>query len=135
MLAACVYFNIDYSLPVATAIYYLKYIQAELNQVMDAVKGAAKKALSAHEIVLEHHNQIHTSILQQMKQRLTIDKISLEAAVSDAHAANQDSIAKLDTVVIEINQLHGQMREMHEQLAKLRKEQVGIQVSADLYKK
>ena len=102
--------------------------QSELVSGVEAVKGAAKKALAAHEQSLEH-NSTTSSALQGIKQRLAMDRISLEAAVNNANINMQESVRKLDAVVGEINELQGQARALREQLEHAQKGQVGVQVS------
>jgi multidrug resistance efflux pump len=61
-------------------------------------------------------------------QRLTLDKVSLEAAVTNANANLGETARKLDAVVAEIGELQGQMRTLREQLEQAQKNQAGVQV-------
>jgi chromosome segregation ATPase len=63
------------------------------------------------------------------EQRLTVDKVSLEAAVNSANLNFSEASRKLDAVVAEIGELQGQMRTLREQLEHSQKSQAGVQVS------
>jgi chromosome segregation ATPase len=63
-----------------------------------------------------------------IEQRLTVDKVSLEAAVNSANLNFSEASRKLDAVVAEIGELQGQMRTLREQLEHSQKSQAGVQV-------
>jgi multidrug resistance efflux pump len=65
-----------------------------------------------------------------LPQRLTLDKVSLEAAVTNANANLGETARKLDAVVADIGELQGQMRTLREQLERAQQNQAGVQVSA-----
>lgn len=101
-------------------------LQAELSSAVDAVKGAAKRALAVHEQTLDH-SAAATSMLEGIKQRLAMDKVALEASVRNAHSNMQQSCARLEETVGEINQLQSTLRELRQQLEQVQQSSAGVQ--------
>lgn len=88
---------------------------SELAAGTEAITTVARKALAAHEETLDSTTRASSS-LSSLKQRLAMDRISLEASVKNAQLATQQSSSKLAAMSEEIRALIDQQRELRTQL-------------------
>jgi hypothetical protein len=103
--------------------------QAELSSGIEGVRNAGKRALQAQEQMVEQTAGVNSQ-LGAIKQRLAMDRISLEAAVNNAQDNMKDTVGRLNAVVGEIQELQQVNRALREELEAVQKNQVGAQVCA-----
>lgn len=99
----------------------------DLIAAADAMKNVAKKAINAHEQSLESSSKTLSS-LNHIKQKLATERISLEATVTNAIVANNETNAKLEATSEEIARLQNELRALREKLDQAMKQQAGSQV-------
>jgi hypothetical protein len=103
--------------------------QAELSSGIEGVRNAGKRALQAQEQMVEQTAGVNSQ-LGAIKQRLAMDRISLEAAVNNAQDNMKDTVGRLNAVVAEIQELQQVNRALREEFEAAQKNQVGAQVCA-----
>ena len=99
----------------------------DLVAAADAMKNVAKKAIHAHEQSVESSSKTLSS-LHNIKQKLATERISLEATVTNAIVANNETNAKLEATTEEIARLQNELRALREKLDQAMKQQAGSQV-------
>jgi uncharacterized small protein (DUF1192 family) len=113
----------SFSLPAAQV-----FDDNDLIDTTDGFKQVTRKALSVHEQALEQTETKVLSGMNLLKQRLTQDKISLEAAVANASSANDEVYNRLDQVMSEVHTLQGEVMRLREELLNKNKNQSAVQV-------
>jgi hypothetical protein len=102
--------------------------KGEIDSGFDSIKVSTKKAVAAHDQSIESSSQLF-SILQSFKQRLSTEKISLEATVNQAVAMSQESDRKCQMILTEISQLNNELKSLRENLSTVYSTQSESQVS------
>lgn len=102
-------------------------IDMEVMSTTDALKQVAKKAIEAHGQSIEANGRA-LSNMQQIKQKLATDRISLEASLSNSISAHNETNAKLQATNEEIVRLQQELHELRVKLDQSLKQQAGSQV-------
>lgn len=92
--------------------------EEDIVDAVDGVRAAARKAVNAQEQTLEMSSRTYSSFVG-LRQRLVTEKISLEATVSNAIAANNETASKLEQVYQDIEGLQSQLQELRGKLVTL----------------
>eukprot|EP00981_Chlorochromonas_danica_P004233 scaffold857_cov152-Ochromonas_danica.AAC.16 len=104
------------SAPVSGAVQSSSVKEDEIIDAIDGVRSVARKAVVAHEHAVETVDKAFASLIG-LRQRLATEKISLEATVANAVAANNETAGKLERVLAEVAKLQEELQELRNKFA------------------
>lgn len=102
--------------PVSGTVQSSSVKEDEIIDAIDGVRSVARKAVVAHEHAVENVDKAFASLVG-LRQRLATEKISLEATVANAVAANNETAGKLERVLAEVAKLQEELQELRNKFA------------------
>lgn len=92
---------------------------------IDALKSTAKKAILITESTLDTASRT-TSSLSALRQKLALEKISLEATVVNLVASTKDTEARLESVLGDIHGLQDEVHQLRAKLDRMKSEELDV---------